>query len=417
MMAALGLSALSYTSPCTAMTSPKAAPQAEAERVSRVPEAPEVVYGAKHIEKLKAIIAKADPKSVAYNSYLDLIEYPRAKATWDEYIDNFPTYIARGSGKKGDPDRLGDPYPVTFERNSSIVTQQLDAAYMSALLFALDVEDAEAHAAKSLAILKGYADNVEIVHNTGDAPLMCGQAYHVASALALLKTYGCEGLTDEIYLSIVDDLLMGCFVPILDMFFDLPPYTNGNWGLCAILSYISIAVVADNQEMYDFAINQYLRGRDNGTIYNYIDSKTGQCQETGRDQGHVQFGFSCAALICEVAYNQGDEYLYLENDKALLTGFEYTAKLLLGDEVPYFVWTDVSGKYCRWERIGTADPERGPSMGKCWSVGYNHFVNRLGLEMPNTLRLLEENNYPSKYTTEGYWFDMFTFTPHPDDNL
>ncbi|MFI3282545.1 MAG: hypothetical protein SNG10_03340, partial [Rikenellaceae bacterium] len=146
------------------------------------------------------------------------------------------------------------------------------------------------------------------------------------------------------------------------------------------------------------------------------DEVTGQCQETGRDQAHVQFGFSCAALICEVAYNQGDASLYLENSTALLTGFEYTAKLLLGEDVPYYVWTDITGKYCKWGSIGTSDPDTGPVYSKCWSVAYNHFVNRLGMSMPYTLRLFEENNWPSTYSSEGYWYDMFTFTPHPGDN-
>ncbi|MFI3291896.1 MAG: alginate lyase family protein [Rikenellaceae bacterium] len=379
-------------------------------------EYPVVVYGSEQINKLKAIIAKADKKSVAYRSYQDLIKYPYAKSSWSDYIGNIPTYIARDKGEKGKPDRWGDPYPITFSKNATLVTRHFDAAYMSALLFALDVKDAEAHATKSLAILKGYAENVKLVCNTPNAPLMCGQAYHAASALALLKQYGCKGLTDEIYDSIVNDLLIGCFIPVLDDFFAAPPYTNGNWGMCAILSYMSVAVVAQNQEMYDFAINQYLNGKDNGTIYNYIDEESGQCQETGRDQAHVQFGFSCAALICEVAYNQGNADLYLENKSALLTGLEYTAKLLLGDEVPYYVWSDISGKYCKWQKIGTADPEHGPSYNKCWSVVYNHFVNRLGMSMPNTLRLLEANDWPSKYSSEGYWFDMFTFTPHAGDN-
>ncbi|MFI3281959.1 MAG: alginate lyase family protein [Rikenellaceae bacterium] len=377
---------------------------------------PTVVYSPDQIAKLKAIIKKGDRKSVAYKSYKDLVSYPRASASWKDYVGKIPFYIARDSGEKGQLDRSGNPYPFSFSKNATMVTQHLDAAYMSALLFALDVDNAKAHGAKSLAILSGYAKNVRMVCNTGNAPLMCGQAYHIAAAVALLKEYGCEGLTDEIYDSIVNDLLIGCFVPVLDFFFNAPPYTNGNWGMCAILSYMAIAIVADNQEMYDFAINQYINGKDNGTIYNYIDEKSGQCQETGRDQAHVQFGFSCAALICEIAYNQGDEYLYMENETALLTGLEYTAKLLLGEEVPYYVWTDITGKYCRWKSIGTADPESGPSYNKCWSVAYNHYVNRLGKSMPNSLRLLEKNGWPSKYSSEGYWFDMFTFAPHPNDN-
>ncbi len=408
-----------------------------------------VVHGSGNLDKMKAIIAKADPSSVGYKAYVDLTNYSYGKSSWSGYVGNIPTYISRDAGTAGDLDEGNNPYPVSFSKNSSTVTNHFDAAYMSALQYALGVEDAEAHAAKALAILKGYAESVTVVYDTGNAPLMCGQGYHAASALALLKGY--EGLTDEIYDMIVDDLLVGCFIPVLDRFFQTGskgggvPYTNGNWGLCATLTYMTIAVVAEDAEMYKFAINQYRTGEgcsnhnsalwegssfdegqiynymnDNGSIFNYLDPVTGQCQETGRDQAHVQFGLSCAALICEVAYNQGHPELYRENSDALLTGLEYTAELLLlgyanKDNLRYFNWWDVTGKYRKWTSIGTDEDDF--SYGKCWTVVYNHFVNRLGMEMPYTKQLFESEGWPSSYTSEGYWYDMFTFAPHPDDQL
>ncbi len=407
-----------------------------------------VIHGTENIAKMKRIIATQNLDSKGYQSYLDFANYPVAKSTWREFEGKIPTYIARGGGKAGDRDQRGDIYTESFSNNASLVTRHFDAAYMSALQYALGVEDAEAHAAKATAILKGYADQVEKICYTGNAPLMCGQGYHAAAALSLLEGY--SGMSRELHDHITNDLLKGCFIPILDHFFARDPYTNGNWGTCAILTYITIAVVADDKEMYDFAIRQYLTGEgcsshnpkewdskgynpgklyngknDNGTIFNYIDPITGQCQETGRDQGHAIFGMANAALICEVAYNQGHKKLYRENQDALMKGMEYAAELLLYGNLQsarashrYFVWKDVTSpnKYSRHSKIGTADTEHSFKYTHGFATVYNHFVNRLGLEMPYTKKLLERVDWQSNYSPEGLWFDMFTFAPHKADN-
>ncbi len=378
-----------------------------------------VIHGTANLSKMKAILAAASSSGIAYNSYKDFTNYSYSKSTYTDYIGNIPTYIARDSGTAGSTDEAGNTYPETFSSNSTTVTRHFDAAYMSALQYALGVDDAEDHAYKALDILYQYSQSVTVLYNTGNAPLMCGQGYHAAAALALLDGY--SGLTDEKKASIVDNLLVGCFIPVLDWYFDKEidgAYTNGNWGLCACLTYLAIAVVAEDPEMYSFAVNEFLNGNGNGTIYHYFDAETGQCQETGRDQGHVQFGLSCAALFCEVAYNQGHDEMYLENDEVLLKGFEYTAQVLLGLDVEYKVYQDYTAakKYSNWTSISSQEDEVG-GYSACWSVVYNHFVNRLGKEMPYTNLLFETNGWPSEYNSNGLWYDMFTFAPHQNDQL
>lgn len=48
--------------------------------------------------------------------------------------------------------------------------------------------------------------------------------------------------------------------------------------------------------MYQAAIDYYLHANDNGALPNYV-SKTGQCQETGRDQAHAQLGLGA---LCDI---------------------------------------------------------------------------------------------------------------------
>ena len=116
-------------------------------------------------------------------------------------------------------------------------------------------------------------------------------------------------------------------------------------------------------------------------------------QESGRDQGHSQLGLGALATICEIAYDQGDD-LYSALNNRLLRGYEYVAKYNLGENnVPFKVWQDISGKYCKWTKI--SDIKRGDFV-PIYEMVYNHYVNRKGLSMPYTAKVLE------KIRPEGY---------------
>ena len=87
-----------------------------------------------------------------------------------------------------------------------------------------------------------------------------------------------------------------------------------------------------------------LRGNDNGAFPNYIDEETGQCQESGRDQGHAQLGIGTTGAICEIAYKQGND-LYSVYNNLVMKGYEYTAKYNIGyDDLPFKTWKDITGK-------------------------------------------------------------------------
>ena len=43
--------------------------------------------------------------------------------------------------------------------------------------------------------------------------------------------------------------------------------------------------------------------------------------------------------------------LYSAYENRALLGYEYTVKYNLGYDVPFETWTDVTGKYCKWDVI------------------------------------------------------------------
>ena len=58
----------------------------------------------------------------------------------------------------------------------------------------------------------------------------------------------------------------------------------------------------------------------------------GQCQETTRDQGHVQMGLGEFAGAARIAYTQGVD-LFSAGDNRLALGYEYTSRFLLGEDI------------------------------------------------------------------------------------
>jgi len=66
----------------------------------------------------------------------------------------------------------------------------------------------------------------------------------------------------------------------------------------------------------------------NGSLFKYI-YPSGQCQESMRDQGHVQLGLGEFAGAAKVAFTQDVDLFSIANNRLAL-GYEYTAQFLLG---------------------------------------------------------------------------------------
>ncbi len=228
--------------------------------------------------------------------------------------------------------------------------------------------------AKALEIINAYANTLQRFDGH-DAPLCSIQAYWLVRAMMLMKNAQTPAWKA---------MIRRAMLPVMEKFEADSPYANGNWGAIVNRLRMACGIFLEDSVLYHHAIDYFLHANDNGALPKYV-SETGQCQETGRDQGHAQLGLGALCETCEMAWSQGDD-LWGALDNRLLKGMEYTAKYNLGYEVPFETWTDCTGLYNDWTEPG----EMGRGRIRCiYELPYNHYVKRRGLKMPYTKKILD----------------------------
>ncbi len=228
---------------------------------------------------------------------------------------------------------------------------------------------------KSLEIINAYAGRLQRVDGH-DAPLCLIQGYEMVLAMIELRDYRNNQW---------DNMLRRAFVPTMQRFEADSPYANGNWGAIVNRMRMACAILLNDSVMYNASVDYFLHANDNGSLPHYI-APSGQCQETGRDQGHVQLGLEALCQTCELAWRYKGDDLWGALDNRLLKGVEYTARYNVGVEVPFETWNDCTGLYTLW----TSPGEMG--RGKLWDIyrlPYQHFHSRKGLSMPYTEKALK----------------------------
>ena len=254
---------------------------------------------------------------------------------------------------------------------SSEFTADANAAYQHALLWALTGK--QAHAKKAADILNGWSTKLETISNH-DARLLVGmEGYKYCNAAELLKHTWDGWSKDE--QAKFEKMLRDIFYPIIKDFY---PSANGNWDASMLQTMLAMGVYLDDRAMFDRGVEYYLNGKGNGAVRNYF-KPSGQCQETGRDQGHTQMGLGFLACTCEIAWNQGVD-LFGAYDNRLLKGYEYTAKYNLGFDVPYESYRSFEGRY-HYKKI--SDKSRG-RLQSIYEKVLNHYKNRKGLNAEYT---------------------------------
>lgn len=338
---------------------------------------PGILHTTKSIERMRAQIA--DKEYPAYGSFELLKSHHCSQADYQPFG---PFEIISRDGE--------------FRHTKSKMEQDFSAVYQNALMWVLTGE--KTHAEKSLELLLGYAGTLKRITETNDAPLLVGlEGLKIIYATEILRhTY--KKMT-VVQFNEISRMIREVFLPVMENFYHRKPYTNGNWGPIVTKAYMAAAILWDNEEMYNKAVDFYLHANDNGTIAHYISGDTGQIQESGRDQGHSMLGIGALATVCEIAWQQGDD-LYSALDNRLMKGFEYVAKYNLGYNVPFAVWKDVTGKYSNWTEI--SNKGRGRYM-PIFEMTYNHFVIRKGMQMPYTEQVLRQ------IRPEGYDRDQPAF--------
>ena len=248
----------------------------------------------------------------------------------------------------------------------------------------------------ALPIIHAYASTLQRFDGH-DAPLCLIQAYWMLRGMILLKEHQIPAWTAMVRRAIL---------PVIDKFEADSPFANGNWGHIVNRCRMAAAIFLGDKALYQHAVDTYLHAKDNGSLEGYV-GPTGQCQETGRDQGHAQLGLGAMCEICEMAWQQGDD-LWGALDNRLMKGMEYTAKYNLGYDVPFETWTDFTGLYNDWTEPG----EMGRGRIRCiYDLPYQHYVGRKGLKMPYTKRVLDlqakaEKKGEMKYNPEANQFTV-----------
>lgn len=227
---------------------------------------------------------------------------------------------------------------------------------------------------KALEIINAYATTLQRFDGH-DAPLCTIQAYWLVRAMTEAKAHQTPEWTAMIRRAIL---------PLMEQFEADSPYANGNWGAIVNRCRMACAIFLEDSALYRAAIDYHLNANDNGALPRYI-GQTGQCQETGRDQAHVQLGLGALCDICEMAWAQGDD-LWGALDNRLMKGLEYTARYNLGHNVPFETWQDCTGLYCDWTEPGAMQRGR---IRCIYDAAYKHYTTVKGLKMPYTKKLLE----------------------------
>ncbi|RYZ45589.1 MAG: hypothetical protein EOP49_24940, partial [Sphingobacteriales bacterium] len=250
----------------------------------------------------KKVLAGEEPYASAYK---------RLKSVCDTVFTVTPhTHVLRGP--YGKPNIGGDD----LARSASM-------AYNYALMWYITNE--KQYAAKAIEILNAWSA-VLWDFDYNDAKLLAAWTGHQLCNAAEILRYTNAGW-DKKGIDNFTNMLLTAYYPLFRFYF---PQANGNWDGAIIHSILAIAVFTDNRTMFNNAISHYLYGPVNGSVFKYI-YPSGQCQESTRDQGHVQLGLGEFAGAAQIAFTQGKDLLAAGGNRLAL-GYEYTAGFLLGEK-------------------------------------------------------------------------------------
>jgi hypothetical protein len=279
---------------------------------------------------------------------------------------------------------------------SSNMSNDAAAAYAHALQWSLTGN--AAHAGKAIEILNAWSKTLESVSGH-DARLLVGMdgvAFCNAAELIRHSKVGWPAEDQKQF----ERLIRQVFYPVIKDFY---PTANGNWDASMIQTMIAMGIYLDDRAMFEHAVEYYRNGKGNGAITKHFN-EFGQCQESGRDQLHVQMGMGFLACACEMAWKQGVD-LYGAADNRLAKGFEYTAKYNLGEDVPYARFRSVEGRY-DYRTISRRTRRR---FRPIFERIVHHYHDRLRLEMPYSRRVTEKERPEGAHRQHMSWGTLMAY--------
>ncbi|KAJ5505063.1 Chondroitin AC/alginate lyase [Penicillium fimorum] len=280
--------------------------------------------------------------------------------------------------------------------NAELLWHDVAAAFNLGLRWKISQNTSFANAASN--ILHAWAISLTTIDGGDDKYLTAGlQGYELANAAELLRDY--QPFVDNVLPAVVE-MANNIFIPMHYRWLNHEESSEhnvlhffANWELCNIASAMAMAVLTDNQTVWDFAVDYFKTGEGTGAINNAITNIVeepgtgallGQGQESGRDQGHSALDIQLLGVIGQQAWNQGED-LFAYNDSRILRGTEYFARYNLGNDVPFVYYTN--GIVSHTE-ISSAS--RG-AIRPTWELLYNHYVTIKGMDAPWTTLFLNNS--------------------------
>ena len=279
---------------------------------------------------------------------------------------------------------------------SSDFTRDSGAAYTHALQWALTGK--EAHAQKAIEILNAWSSTLKSISGH-DARLLVGlDGVRYCNAAELIRHS--EAHWSKPDQDRFENMLREVFYPTIKDFY---PTANGNWDASMIQTMMAMGVFLDDREMFNRAVNYYIRGKGNGNIRKYINT-IGQCQESGRDQLHVQMGLGFLGVACEIAWKQGID-LYGAYDDRLALGYEYSAKYNLGEEVPFQRFRSYKGRY---DYSSISKKGRG-RFRPIYERIVHHYTKRMERELPWSEKVTVKKRPEGTHEQHAPWGTLTAF--------
>jgi hypothetical protein len=293
------------------------------------------------------------------------------------------------------------------------LARDVAAAYQNALRYRVSGETV--YADKAVAILDAWSSTLVQITGDSNAGLRAGlYGYQLAAAAELVRGY--PGWAASAFAR-CQEMLTTKFYPISS---DFLRRHNGtcfdhywaNWDLANLATVLAVGVLTDDRGKFDEAVAYFKHGSGTGQIDRLVnhlypgEPTLGQCQESGRDQGHATLAVALAGAFAKMAYDQGED-LFAYQDHKLLALAEYTAKYNLGEEVPFTSYTN-----CENNAMTAISPDGRGAQRPNWELFYNHYAKVKGLSAPYSQRfaeLLRPEGGGGQYGTNSGGFDQLGF--------
>jgi len=289
------------------------------------------------------------------------------------YIASPVEKLIRGGGSREEPEP--DNYGRAFN--------DVAAAYQLALRWKISGD--ESYAKSAVAILNAWATTCKRISGDSNTALAGGiYGFQFAVAGELLRDYnGWKQEDFTAYKKWMKDVFYSLNMAFLNTHWGTcDSHYWANWDLANLASVMAIGILTDNRSIYNFAVDYLQRGKGNGNWFkaiNYVfdgdNAGLAQIQESGRDQGHATLCIALMGHIAQMAWNQGDDFYGLDNNR-FLKACEYTAKYNVAKlAVPFHEYTRKWAANCAQTEVHTqiSDNARGTER-PMWTGPYYHYT-------------------------------------------